>query len=98
MKKVSRLIFINIFLWNYLEIFCSLCYIKSLNNNPHKDYKLIDLSDIESLSKENITIESVSNDFNQISQKVIYLNNKIDNEINKINKLYENTINEVTES
>ena len=84
MKMVSILICINIFLWNYLEICCSLCYIKNFHNNPHKDYKLIELSDIESLSKENITIESVSNDFNQISQKVINLNNKIDNEINKI--------------
>ena len=24
--------FINIFLWNYLEICCSLCYIKNLHN------------------------------------------------------------------
>ena len=71
-----------------------LCYFKEL----HKDHKLIELSDIESLSKENITIESVSNDFNQISQKVIDLNNKIDNEINKINNLYENTINDITKS
>jgi len=97
-KKVKILIYINIFLFNCLEICCSLCYIKNLKNNPHKDYKLIELSDIESLSKENITIESVSNDFNEISQKVIDLNNKIDNEINKINKLYENTINDITKS
>ena len=50
------------------------------------------------MSKENITIESVTNDFNEISQKVIDLKNKIENEINKINELYENTINEVTKS
>jgi len=50
------------------------------------------------LSKENITIESVTNDFNEISQKVIDLKNKIENEINKINELYENTINDITKS
>jgi len=83
---------------NYIELCCSLCYIKNIKNNPHKDYKLIEVSDIESLSKENITIESVTNDFNETSQKVIDLNNKIDNEINKINELYKNTINDVTKS
>ena len=50
------------------------------------------------MNKENITIESVTNDFNQISQKVIDLKNKIENEINKINELYENTINDLTKS
>ena len=34
------IIYINIFLLNYIEICCSLCYIKNLKNNPHKDYKL----------------------------------------------------------
>ena len=75
--------YINIFIWNYLEIHCSLCYIKNIQKNPHKEHKLIKLSDFESLNKEKITIESVSNDFNQISQKVINLKNKIENEINK---------------
>jgi len=50
------------------------------------------------LSKENITIESVTNDFNEISQKVIDLNNKIENEINKINELYGNIISNITKS
>jgi len=98
MIKVNILIYRNIFLLNYIEICCSLCYIKNLHNNPQKDYKLIELSDIESLSKENITIESATNDFNEISNKVIDLNNKINNEINKINNLYENTINDITKS
>ena len=73
---------------------CSLCYFENL----HKDHKLIKVSDIESLSKENITIELVKNDFNEISQKVIDLKNKIENEINKINELYEITINELAKS
>ena len=78
----------------YLEICCSLCCFK----NNHKNHKIIELSDIESLRKENITIESATSDFNEISQKVIDLRNKIENEINKINELYENTINELTKS
>ena len=73
---------------------CSLCHFE----NHHKNHKLIQLSDIESLSKENITIKSATNDFNQISQKVIELKNKIENEINKINKLYENVLNDITKS
>ena len=63
MKKVRIFILRN----NNIEICCSLCYFE----NIHKDHKLIKLSDIESLRKENITIESVTNDFNQISQMVI---------------------------
>ena len=50
------------------------------------------------MRKENITIESATNDFNEISQKVIDLRNNIENEINKINELYENAINDVTKS
>ena len=44
---------------------CAFCYFENL----HKNHKLIKISDIESLNKENITIESVTNDFNEISQK-----------------------------
>ena len=93
MKKVSLINNLEI-LFNYSEICCSLCCFK----NSHKEHKLIELSDIESLSKENITIQSVTNDFNQISQKVIDIKIKIENEINKINILFENTINDVTKS
>ena len=74
-----------------LEICCAFCHFENL----HKDHKLIKITDIESLNKENITIESVSNDFNELSQKVIDLKNKIEKEINKINELYEITISEV---
>ena len=50
------------------------------------------------MSKENITIELVTNDFNELSQKVIDLKNKIENEINKVNELYENIKNDITKS
>ena len=64
---------------NYIEICCSLCYIKNIHKNLHREHKLIELSDIESFNKENITIESVTNDFNQIFEKVIELKNKKEN-------------------
>ena len=64
----------------------------------HWDHKLIRLSDIESLKKENITIDSVTKDFNEISEKTINLKNKIENEINKINELYEKILNDLTQS
>jgi len=50
------------------------------------------------LNKENIALDSVTNDFNDLSQKVIDLKNKIDNEINKLNELYRITINDITKS
>ena len=59
---------------------------------------MIELTDINSLEKENITIEVNKNEFNDISQKAIDLKNKIENEINKINKLYEETIDKLTKS
>ena len=73
---------------------CAFCHFENL----HQDHKLIKLSDIESLSKVNIKIESVTNDFDEMSQKLIDLNYKIKTEINKINNLYENTINHITKS
>ena len=73
---------------------CAFCYFENL----HPDHKLIKASDIESLSKENITLESITKDFNELSKKVIDLKNKIKSEINKINELYENTINDLTKS
>ena len=61
-------------------------------------HKVVKLSDIEALKKENITIELVTQDFNSFSNKIIDLKNKIENEINKINDLYEKTIDNLTKS
>ena len=60
------------------------CYYKNL----HCGHKLIELDDNESLKKENITLECISNNFNNILEKTIDLKNKIENEINQINNLY----------
>ena len=66
--------------------------------NLHSGHKFIELNDIESLEKENITIESTTKEFNNISQKIRELKNKIENEINKISNLYESTIEDLTKS
>ena len=56
----------------------------------------MELSDIDSLQKQNITIESSSKEYTQIIEKAILLKNNIEKEINEINKLYEKTINDIT--
>ena len=59
---------------------------------------MIELTDINSLKKENITMEVNKNELNDISQKAIDVKNKIENEIKNINKLYEETIDKLTKS
>ena len=59
---------------------------------------MIELTDISSLEKENLSIEVNKNELNDISQKAIDLKNKIENEIKNINKLYEETIDKLTKS
>ena len=85
MKKVNIIILILI------ELCCTCCHFENLHNN----HKLIKISDKELLEKENIKIESTINEFNEISKKSIELKEKIENEINKINKLYETTKDEI---
>ena len=64
----------------------------------HKEHKILELSDEKSFEKENITIESSTKDFNESNQKIIDLKNRIENEINKVNNLYEKVIDELTKS
>ena len=71
---------------------CAYCFY----NNLHYDHKLVNISDIETLKKENITIESTNNDLNDYSAKMNNIKNRIETEINKINNLYEKTIDEMT--
>ena len=66
--------------------------------NTHLGHKLIKLTDTETLKNENITIESITNEFNNISNKIVVLKNKIEKEINNINELYDKTIDELTKS
>ena len=71
---------------------CTFCYYENL----HSGHKLIKLSDIDSLQKENITIESSTKNIIEISKKITNLKNKIEEEINKVNDLYEKTIKDLT--
>ena len=83
----------TLFIFNFiLETCCLLCHYKNL----HKGHILIELSDIENLKKENITLESVSNNFTNIYEKIVDIKNKIEKEIEKINNLYEKTFDELT--
>ena len=64
----------------------------------HNNHKIIDISDEESLKKQNITIEYSSKEFNKLINEILYLKENIENEINKINNLYEKTIEDVEKS
>jgi hypothetical protein len=64
----------------------------------HDGHKLYEISDQESLKKENITIEASSNDFNRITEKIKNLREKIEKEILSIDELYEKVFNEVEKS
>ena len=78
---------INLFCIDEKELCCSLCQFLK----PHDGHKLIFLNDEESLRKENITIESSANDYNKNNTSLTDLKKKIEQEITKINTLYDNT-------
>ena len=92
MKKVKKID--NMITILFIVLCCAYCFFK----NFHSNHKILELSDIESLKKENLTIESSTKDFSGIVEKVINLKKKIENEINNINELYEKTISIVTKS
>ena len=92
MKKVKKID--NMITILFIVLCCAYCFFK----NFHPNHKILELSDIESLKKENLTIESSTKDFSGIVEKVINLKKKIENEINNINELYEKTISIVTKS
>ena len=50
------------------------------------------------MAKEDVKIESSTKDFKNYNEKIIKLKNKIEEEINNINILYEKTIKDLTES
>ena len=74
---------VNIIILILIELCCTCCHFENLHNN----HKLIKISDTQLLEKENIKIESTINEFNEVSKKSIELKEKIENEINRINKL-----------
>ena len=73
---------------------CLNCYFKKL----HDGHKLLEISDIDSLEKENITIDASSKDLDDKIQKIIKLKNKIEEEINKINSLYDKVNDDLSKS
>ena len=79
-------------------IFLVLCCFNCTFRNLHKGHKLIEINDYDTLKKENITIDSSTKEFNEIIQKLINLKEKIEKEINKIDKLFDKVNDEVTKS
>ena len=64
----------------------------------HQNHKIIELSDIEKLKKENIIIDSSIIKFNNYVEFTKSLKIDIEKEIDKINNLYEKTVEEITKS
>jgi len=58
----------------------------------------LEISNEESLQKENITLDYSAKEFNDLIQKINNLKEKIENEIDKINNLYEKTVDELAKS
>ena len=71
---------------------CGYCYYKNL----HPNHKILEISDSDSLKKENISIGSSTEDFANIVEKINLLKHNIEKEINNINKLYEKTIEDLS--
>ena len=67
-------------------------------DNLHQNHKILKVSDEEGLKKENLSAEILMNDFDKIVEKGKELKNKIEKEINDINKLYDKTINDITKT
>ena len=64
----------------------------------HQGHKLLLIDNEEALKRENITIESLTKNLDENNQKTINLKNTIENEINKINNLFDKVNKEVTKS
>ena len=64
----------------------------------HKNHKIIEVSDVKSLQKENITLETSAKNFDTLLKKINSIKDKIQEEILKINNLFEKTNQELTKS
>ena len=62
----------------------------------HDNHKILEICDEENLNKENISIAGSINEFNIIIEKANGLKDKIEKEIDEINKLYDKTIVDLT--
>ena len=83
-----KMVRINLSYFNYIfikELCCPYCCYKNL----HKNHKIIEIFDEDSLKKENITLETSTKNFDDLLQNVSLLKEKIEKEITKINNLFE---------
>ena len=64
----------------------------------HKNHKIIEVSDEESLKYENISLENSTKNFDNLLSKIVSLKEKIEEEINKINNLFEKANEDLTKS
>ena len=64
----------------------------------HNGHKILEISNEESLKKENITLDYSAKEFNELLQIINSLKEKIESEINKINNLYEKTVDKLAKS
>ena len=93
MKKKVRHFILYLLLSN-IELCCPQCYYL----NQHNNHKVLQISDEEMLKKENITLNSSLNEFNENIEKALNLKQNIEKEINEIDKLYDKVYTEVTKS
>ena len=68
------------------------------NKNLHAGHTLVDLSDEDTLKKENLSIEGEIKDYNDMSQRIVGLKNKIENEIIKLDQLFDKTLDDLKKS
>ena len=87
---------------NQIELFCledkELCCCRCYFKNYHSGHKLIEITDEEYFKKENITLDLFKNKSNEIYEKTINLKNKIENEIKKLDELYNKVIDNLNKS
>lgn len=83
---------VNLFCLNEKELCCSLCQFLK----PHEGHKLILINDEETLKKENLTLDSISSDFDKVNEQILNLSKEVQEEIIKIDNLYQSTNKKVT--
>ena len=66
--------------------------------NNHYSHKIIEIEDEESLKKENISIEVSKKQLNGLFEKINTVKERIEKEMEEINKIYDKTFSEVTKS
>ena len=78
---------LNLFCLNDKELCCSMCQCLK----PHEGHKHIPINEEESLKKENLTLDSTSNEFDKNKKQILDLTKEIEKELTKIDNSYENT-------